>query len=92
MEVLGFTSSIRNTMWKILAGILHLGNVTFKEEVAAKTGQIAVSVANPAGTKWFARAHASFLKQIGMRQELSHSNLLEKTCMQSHNEKFIVND
>jgi myosin heavy subunit len=29
MDTLGFSSSDKTSVWKILAGILHLGNITF---------------------------------------------------------------
>lgn len=37
MDVLGFSSEDKSTIWQLLSGILHLGNVTFKE-VEGKPG------------------------------------------------------
>jgi len=47
MDVLGFSSGTKTSIWKLLSGILHLGNVTFSQDSAAKTGQTLVTVSNP---------------------------------------------
>jgi len=45
MEVLGFSPQEKASMWRILAGILHLGNVNFAE-TKSPTGQTRVVVQN----------------------------------------------
>ena len=42
MEVLGFTIAEQDTIYKILASVLHLGNVYFKK-VQVNVGQLFVT-------------------------------------------------
>lgn len=50
MDTLGFDQTVRQSMWRILAGILTLGNVEFRDDSTnAQTGQTLVKVANPNG-------------------------------------------
>lgn len=50
LDILGFSGEDKKTMWSILAGILHLGNVNFSTAApgAAKTGESKTNIANPA--------------------------------------------
>jgi myosin heavy subunit len=51
MDTLGFDQATRQSMWRILAGILTLGNVEFKDDsLNAQTGQTLVKVSNTNGT------------------------------------------
>eukprot|EP01119_Soliformovum_irregulare_P003560 TRINITY_DN1423_c0_g1_i1.p1 TRINITY_DN1423_c0_g1~~TRINITY_DN1423_c0_g1_i1.p1 ORF type:complete len:1011 (-),score=356.36 TRINITY_DN1423_c0_g1_i1:277-3309(-) len=47
LNSLGFGNNEKNTMWKIISAILHLGNVKFKDDATARTGQTKVEAANP---------------------------------------------
>lgn len=48
MDTLGFTSQVKNSMWRILGGILLLGNVTFADDSSnSKTGQTQTKISNP---------------------------------------------
>ena len=51
MGELGFNDSDKQSMFKIIAAILHLGNVTFGDEPGAKQGQIKVGVTNGDGNE-----------------------------------------
>ena len=47
MDTLGFNPQVRSSIWRILAGILHLGNVEFMDDSTnTKTGQTLVKVKN----------------------------------------------
>jgi myosin heavy subunit len=48
MDVLGFTADMKTSIWKILAGILHVGNVNFSQDQGAKLGQTSTVVSNGA--------------------------------------------
>jgi myosin heavy subunit len=47
MGVLGFAEADKTSVWKVLGGILHLGNVTFKETPESK--QFKVQITNMEG-------------------------------------------
>ena len=47
MDTLGFSQTDKTSVWKILAGILHLGNITFTS-AGNKT-----QIANPPGIEKF---------------------------------------
>jgi myosin heavy subunit len=40
-------------MWRVLAAILHLGNVNFAESQGVETGQVSCQISNPDGTDLF---------------------------------------
>ncbi|KAN0021662.1 hypothetical protein ACTFIU_003806 [Dictyostelium citrinum] len=58
MESLGLKESDQNSIWRILAAILHIGNITFAEAAEQRTGTTTVKVSD---TKALAAA-ASCLK------------------------------
>jgi len=47
METLGLNSDDQNAIWRVLAAILHLGNITFTETAQQQTGTTTVRVADP---------------------------------------------
>ncbi|GAB6020238.1 Unconventional myosin-XV [Chamberlinius hualienensis] len=53
MQVLGFTSEEQDTIWKILASVLHLGNVYFHKK-NLKHGQEGVEIGSDAEIRWAA--------------------------------------
>lgn len=50
MQLLGFTENEMKHVWKILAGILHLGNVTFKAKQV--TGGTEATILDTEGTQF----------------------------------------
>lgn len=53
MQVLGFTSEEQDTIFKILASVLHLGNVYFHRK-QMRHGQEGVEVGSDAEIRWAA--------------------------------------
>jgi len=50
MKTLGFTEDMTNSIWRILAAILHLGNVKLEEEASiAQAGHKNIKIADPRG-------------------------------------------
>jgi len=51
LDELGFTAQDRNSMWKVISSILHLGNVSFAEDPSSKGGKVMVANNSDAITK-----------------------------------------
>lgn len=40
MDKVGFSSEEKNNIFRIVAAVMHLGNVTFEEELSDKKGEL----------------------------------------------------
>ena len=78
MQVLGFTNEERETIFKILASILHLGNIYFHRK-QLKMGMEGVEIGSDVEIKW--TAHLLQLNIHGISRALiakvGHSNIRE---------------
>ncbi|GLH06473.1 Unconventional myosin IC [Gryllus bimaculatus] len=68
MQVLGFTSDEQDTIFKILASVLHLGNVYFHRK-QLKHGQEGVEIGSDAEIKW--AGHLLQLNADGIKRSLT---------------------
>lgn len=56
MKTLGFSEDMMTSVWRILAAILHLGNVKIEEEASvAQAGHKNIKIADPRGSLLRAR-------------------------------------
>ncbi|PNF27702.1 hypothetical protein B7P43_G13754 [Cryptotermes secundus] len=68
MQVLGFTSEEQDTIFRILASVLHLGNVYFHRK-QLKHGQEGVEIGSDAEIRW--TAHLLHLSPDGIKRALT---------------------
>lgn len=83
MQVLGFTSEEQDTIFKILASVLHLGNVYFHRK-QMRHGQEGVEVGSDAEIRW--AAHLLQVNSDGIIRALT----TKTTVSFSTNRKHIV--
>lgn len=83
MQVLGFTSEEQDTIFKILASVLHLGNVYFHRK-QMRHGQEGVEVGSDAEIRW--AAHLLQVNSDGIIRALT-----TKTTVSENNKLVIRN-
>lgn len=87
MQVLGFTSEEQDTIFKILASVLHLGNVYFHRK-QMRHGQEGVEVGSDAEIRW--AAHLLQISSDGIIRALTTKTTVSLGQMFIHKMKLIV--
>jgi len=81
MQVLGFTSEEQDTIFKILASVLHLGNVYFHRK-QMRHGQEGVEVGSDAEIRW--AAHLLQVNSDGIIRALTTKTTVRPFSLERH--------